>query len=84
LSKRKWGMGKVERAGALCKRKSFRDRGWYKRKLLRLENLVKWDKVACIREKSRVGYKRCGSYRCGVDKVIEDRGRGIMYKRDRK
>jgi len=68
----------------LRKSQSLSLRGWHKRKLIRLENLVNRDKVACIGEKSRNRCNRCGSYRCRVNKVVEDWGRGIMYKRDRK
>jgi len=80
LSNRSWG--KVQRGRNLRKREGFRSRSRYKRKLVGLEDLVNWNKIACIESRDRCN--RCGSYRDRVNKVVQDRSRGIMYKRNRK
>jgi len=80
LCNRSWG--KVKRSRELRKREGFRSRSRDKRKLVWLEDLVNWDKVACIKSRDRCN--RCGSHWDRVNKVVQDRSRSIMYKRNRK
>merc|ERR1719150_1081572 len=80
LSNRSWG--KVQRGWDLRNRKGFRSRSRDKRKLVWLEDLVNWNEIACIESRDRCN--RCGSYRDRVNKVVQDRSRSIMYKRNRK
>jgi len=82
LSNRSWS--KVQRCRDLGKRQSFRLRSWHKRKLVWLEDLVNWEEIACIRDKSRNRCNRSGSHWYWLDKMVKDRSRGIMYNRNRK
>jgi len=82
LSNRSWS--KVQRCRDLGKRQSFRLRSWHKRKLVWLEDLVNWEEIACIRDKSRNRCNRSGSHWYWLHKMVKDRSRGIMYNRNRK